>query len=134
MGGLERVIPVAGELLALLPFDGSAFHVLVMLPPAQSLVVVEYGGADGLFCSLLTYNVLVDTGLEVAWVELWNSEAWPVEHGPSALVKLARIIAAREAGIEVGRSSCDSGDCRSGQGTRCGTCCGTAEKEYRAGR
>lgn len=59
--------------------------------------MIEYGGADCLFCSLLVYDVLIDTGLEIAWVELWDAEAWPVEHGPSTLVKFARIIAAREA-------------------------------------
>lgn len=92
-----------------------------MLSPAQRLVVVEEGRADCLFGSLLAYDVLVHTGLEVAWVELWDAEAWPAEHGPSALVKLAGIIAARKAGVEVGRASSDSRDSRSGQGTSCDT-------------
>lgn len=107
----------------LLPLDGSALGVLIMLPPAQSLVVVEDGGAYGLFGSVLAYNVLVDTGLEVARVELRDAVARFMEDGPSAaraVIKLAGLVGARETGVEVGRSPDGSGGCRSCEGTSSG--------------
>ena len=118
--GLENV-SFTRPLLALQLLPQPPVLVLVMPPPPEALVVVEDGGADGLLRPVLANDVLVYTGLQVAGVELWDAEARLGEHGPAAVV-LGGVIAARVAGVEVGRSPGGTGRCgcreEPGPGTR----------------
>lgn len=76
--------------------------------------MIEYGRTNGLLCTILPDDIFVENaGLEVAGKELWDAEAWPVEHGSSACV-LSGVIAAGKAAIQVVGSPGESrrgGDC-----------------------
>lgn len=75
-----------------------------MPPPSQVLVVVEYSRANCLLRPVLSYDVVIDPLLQVAWVELGDPEPGLVEHGAAAVVD-GGIIAARESGVEILRSA-----------------------------
>lgn len=81
--------------------------------------MVEDSGAYCLFGSVLSDYVCVDASLQVSWIELRDTKAWPCEHGASSCVECG-IIAAGEARVEIGRSPSDSGCCRSCKCTRSG--------------
>lgn len=61
--------------------------------------MIEYGGAYGLFGPVLADDILVDSCLQIAGVELGDAIT-RLEDGTSGRV-LGWIIAACEAGIEV---------------------------------
>lgn len=83
---------------------------VLVRPSSNALVVVEDGRTYRLLCSVLSDYVIVDALLEVSGIELRNAEFVLVEHGTSAGLG-RRIIAAREAGVEVlSASRCDSCD------------------------
>lgn len=97
---LEKV-SFSRPLLALQLLAHSPVLILVMPSPPQALVVVEDGRTDGLLRPVLTDNIFVYTGLQVAGIELWDAEARLFKHWPAAGI-LGGVIATREAGVEVG--------------------------------
>lgn len=96
-----------------------SLQVLIVLPPPQSHIVVEYGRANGLFSSVLSDHVFVDPSLQVSWIELRDAEDWLCEHGASSRIECG-IIAAREARVEIRGSTSDSRRCGGCECTRTG--------------
>lgn len=62
--------------------------------------MIEYGGADGLFGPVLSNDVVIDTLLQVPWVEPGDAILGLVEHGAAAGLE-RRVIAGRETGGEI---------------------------------
>lgn len=115
MGFMVRVmvaISLSRPLLARQLLLSPQFRLLVVGPPPQALVVVEDGGTYGLLGPVLTDNIVVDAGLQVTRIELWDPEGWSTEHGSSACV-VGGVITAIEPAVEViwsfGESRCCKG-------------------------
>lgn len=115
-GPVMMAIPLARPLLPRKPFVRSTLDILLVSPPSKRLVVIENGGTNGLLCTILPNDILVENaGLEVAGKELWDAEAWPTEHGSSACV-LSGVIAAGKAAIRIVWSSGESRRGKEGEG------------------
>lgn len=96
-------IPIPRPFLALQLLVESPIGILVVPSSAQTLVVVENGGAYGLFRPVLADDILVDARLQVAWIELGDAIAWLEDGAPASV--LGWIVAACKAGVEVIRPS-----------------------------
>lgn len=75
---------VPGETLPQELLSRITILVLMLMPPPNVLVVVEYGGADRLLCPILTDDIVIDPLLEVARIEVRHPYAGLFEHGPAA--------------------------------------------------
>lgn len=100
MIGFETV-SLARAVLTLQLLSQSIVLIQVVPPPPQVLIVIEDGGAYGLFGPFLANDVLVDAGLEIAGVELWDPKRRVREHGPAVGNRLGGVIGTGEARVEV---------------------------------
>lgn len=96
--GLEAV-SLPSAILALQLLAEFAILIQVVPTPPQILIMIEYGGAYGLFGPFLAHDVLVDAGLEIAGVELWDPKGRAGEHGP-AVGDMGGVIGTGEARVE----------------------------------
>lgn len=96
--GLES-ISLSRAMLALQLLPEFVILFQVVSPPPQVLIVIEDGGAYGLFGPLLADDVLVNAGLEIAGIELWDPKGRAGEHGP-AVGDIGGVIGTGEARVE----------------------------------
>jgi hypothetical protein len=75
-----KAVSVPDAILALQLLTKFIILFQVVLPPPQVLIVIENGGAYGLFGPFLADNVLVDAGLQIAGIELWDPKGRVGEH------------------------------------------------------
>lgn len=94
-----EAVSLSRAVLALQLLPEFVILVLVVPPPPQILVVIEYGGAYGLFGPFLAHDVLVDAALEIAGIELWDPKGRVGEHGP-AVGHIGGVIGTGEARVE----------------------------------
>lgn len=93
-------VPIPRELLALKLLAQAPLLIFLVVPPAQSLVMIEYDRADGLLRTVLADHVVIDTPLQIPRVELRDTKIGLTKHGtPPGL--LCGVIAGCEAGVEV---------------------------------
>ena len=123
-----REITVLGVSLALELLTEPLVLCLVLLPPAQTLIVIEYDGTYRLFSAVLSHHVVVDTSLQVARIELGDPKArFGKDGAPTRLLRgvvhrgVPGAEALRARGFEtdkgrVGRASNEEE--RSGEGGR----------------
>lgn len=103
-----EAVPLSRAILALQFLPEFVVLFLVVPPPPKVLVVIEDGGTYSLLCPFLAHDVLVDAGLEIAGIELWDSKGRVGEHGP-AVGDIGGVIRTGEARVQAVRSSRGSG-------------------------
>lgn len=91
---------IPSELLSQKLFLGISFFNFVLTSSSQTLVVIEYCGADCLFGTVLANNVFVNTLLQVSRIELGHAKVGFVEHRSSARIERG-VVAPCESGVEV---------------------------------